>query len=244
MQASPQTSRNARKRERCLEEVMQERDDGYRLLPWDLRQQQGLVNLTNTPLSRVAKAVMGHGDLGDEMSLSLIHSVACAKYSTIKISLVLKGNRWSKVSSRAAESFDSQRSESRLHMAAACADGASRCAGGTPSKAGPWSSVTGGPPSKAGPWSSVIRAPTPSAQPTVSPAPRGLGPKLPFSTEDNGYPVVEVRYKGCLWRHYSREEQDTKLMVAENIHHAAFTISPSRSYQACAAVPDGEFRLS
>ena len=89
MQASPQTSRNARKRERCLEEVMEERDDGYRLLPWDPRQQQGLVNLTNTPFSRVAKAVMGHGDLGDEMNLSLIHSIACAKYSIIKVTHTL-----------------------------------------------------------------------------------------------------------------------------------------------------------
>lgn len=68
---------------------MEERDDGYRLLPWDPRQQQGLVNLTNTPFSRVAKAVMGHGDLGDEMNLSLIHSLACAKYSIIKVTHIL-----------------------------------------------------------------------------------------------------------------------------------------------------------
>ena len=89
MQASPQTSRNARKGERRLEEVMEERDDGYRLLLWDALQQQGLVNLTNTPFSRVAKALMGHGDLGDEMNLSLIHSLACAKYSIIKVTHIL-----------------------------------------------------------------------------------------------------------------------------------------------------------
>lgn len=68
---------------------MEERDDGYRLLLWDALQQQGLVNLTNTPFSRVAKALMGHGDLGDEMNLSLIHSLACAKYSIIKVTHIL-----------------------------------------------------------------------------------------------------------------------------------------------------------
>ena len=68
---------------------MEERDDGYRLLPWDPQQQQGLVNLTNSPFSRVAKAVMGHGDLGDEMNLSLIHSLTCAKYSIIKVTHIL-----------------------------------------------------------------------------------------------------------------------------------------------------------
>ena len=39
MQAT-QTSRNARKGERSLEKVMEERDDGYQLLPWDKQQQQ------------------------------------------------------------------------------------------------------------------------------------------------------------------------------------------------------------
>ncbi|CAN0144761.1 unnamed protein product [Rangifer tarandus platyrhynchus] len=156
-----------------------------------------------------------------EGTLDQVPEVCDVDTTALPISLVLKGNRWSKVSSRAAESFDSQRSESRLHMAAACADGASRCAGGTPSKAGPWSSVTGGPPSKAGPWSSVIRAPTPSAQPTVSPAPRGLGPKLPFST------VTTLERHAALGR---GDPRHPRWPVTSSVHgrqHASFMAPPS-----------------
>lgn len=87
MQAT-QTSRNARKGGRSLEKVMEERDDGYQLLPRD-KQQQEPANLTNTSFSSVAKAVMGYGDLGDEMNLSLIHSFTCAKYSIIKVVHIL-----------------------------------------------------------------------------------------------------------------------------------------------------------
>lgn len=48
-----------------------------------------VANLTNTSLSSTAKAVMGYGDLGDEMNLSLIHSLTCAKYSIIKVTHIL-----------------------------------------------------------------------------------------------------------------------------------------------------------
>lgn len=48
-----------------------------------------VLNLTHTSLSSITKSVMGHGDLGDEMNLSLIHSFPCAKYSIIKVTYIL-----------------------------------------------------------------------------------------------------------------------------------------------------------
>lgn len=47
------------------------------------------LNLSNTSFSSVVKAIMGYGDLGDEMNLSLIHSLTCAKYSIIKVIHIL-----------------------------------------------------------------------------------------------------------------------------------------------------------
>lgn len=47
------------------------------------------LNLTNASFSSVVKAIMGYGDLGDEMNLSLIHSLTCAKYSIIKVIHIL-----------------------------------------------------------------------------------------------------------------------------------------------------------
>lgn len=77
-----------------------------------------------------------------------------------------KGTSGQKSASKVVESFDSQWSESWLHMAVACTNGAS-CWADLPLRA------TSGHQSK-GP-------PTRSAQPMVSPAPRCRGPKLPFS---------------------------------------------------------------
>lgn len=47
------------------------------------------VNLTNASFSSVVKAIMEYGDLGDEMSLSEIPSLTCAKDSIIEVIHIL-----------------------------------------------------------------------------------------------------------------------------------------------------------
>lgn len=50
-----------------------------------------LVNLTNTSFSSMAGDGMGNGNWGNEMNLSLIHSLMDAKYSIIKVIHILYG---------------------------------------------------------------------------------------------------------------------------------------------------------
>lgn len=85
-----------------------------------------------------------------------------------RFSLCWKGTSGQKSASKVVESFDSQWSESWLHMAAACTNGAS-C----------WADL---PRRRASPGHQSKGPPTSYVQPMASPALLCLGPNCPFST--------------------------------------------------------------